>query len=187
MGKFQRQLAEAEEAAYGQRRGEGGRDGWRRGQNESRERWRRQDGDRDGAERDRRRAGDRERATSPAGRDRHRAGRREERGEHRGRGQDRSPDGERFRGRDRNRERDEDRERDRNRDEDRERDRNRERDSLRSRFLKPSDDDGAEGEAENSSTQIPEHSFLQMTHLGIPCSMQPRNVAVHLLGRQQRS
>ncbi|XP_075905941.1 CWF19-like protein 2 [Nelusetta ayraudi] len=183
LAKFQRQLAEAEEAAYGQRRGEGGRDGWRRGQNESRERWRRQDGDRDGAERDRRRAGDRERATSPAGRDRHRAGRREERGEHRGRGQDRSPDGERFGGRerdedrerdrnrgrdedrerDRNRERDEDRERDRNRgrDEDRERDRNRERDSLRSRFLKPSDDDGAEAAERRRPPARPAAAFLK--------------------------
>lgn len=151
--KFQRQLEEAEEAAYGQRRGEGGRDGWRRGQNESRERWRRRDGDRDGADRERRRDGDREKTSPPAGRDRHRAGRRDERDEHRGRGQDRSPDRERLRGR--NRDRESDREG--------ERDRNRERDSLRSRFLKPSEDGGAEGEYENTSAQFPKDSCSQHT------------------------
>lgn len=158
MEKFQQQLAEAEKAVYGQRRGEGDRDGWRRGQNESRERWRRRDGDR--AERDRRRGNERERDSSPTDRERQRAGRREDRGEYRGREEDRCPDGERFRERNRGREREGDRFEERDRD--RERNRNRERErlsatssvgqnypslgSLKSRFLKPSEDDTVEGE-----------------------------------------
>lgn len=154
--KFQRQLAEAEEAAYGQQRGEGSRGGWRRGQNKSKEGRKRRDEDRDGL--------DRARASSPAGRDGQRAWRREERDEHRGR----SPARERLRGRDRERE------------SDKERNRNRERDSLRSRFLKPSDDDGAEGESENSSTQFPDGSCSQ--HISVTQLWSVRH-----LGRRQPS
>ncbi|XP_036939779.1 CWF19-like protein 2 [Acanthopagrus latus] len=137
MEEFQQRLADAEKAVYGQRRGGGvgeerdrmARGGWRREENESREKWRKQEGD--GAERNRWRRNERERDSSPADRERYRAGRGEERvrGGYRGREDDRSRDGDRFRERDRHRERDRDGERDGGRDRDNERDRERYRDS----------------------------------------------------------
>ncbi|XP_041796321.1 CWF19-like protein 2 [Chelmon rostratus] len=188
MEEFQKRLADAEKAVYGQQRGEGegdrtARGGWRKAENESIERWRRREGD--GAERDRWRRNERERDLSPTERERYHAGRGEERerererGGYRGREQERGREGDRFREREGDRERDSnknrDRERDRQRDRDRDRDRemdrgnerNREREkpfvasssssstssgqswshhspsvgSLKSRFLKPSEDD----------------------------------------------
>ncbi|TMS07190.1 CWF19-like protein 2 [Larimichthys crocea] len=179
MEEFQKRLADAEKAVYGQRRGGGGgggggddrvaRGGWRKGENESRERWRRNE--EDGGERDRWRRNERARDSSPTDRERYRAGRDEERGRHRDREEERSRDRDRFREKDRDsnndRERDRDRGRDRERDRDRDGERNRERErpsvspsssgdnwshrspslgSLKSSFLKPSEDDGS-GEA----------------------------------------
>ncbi|XP_040903043.1 CWF19-like protein 2 isoform X2 [Toxotes jaculatrix] len=175
MEEFQQRLAEAEKAVYGQRRGGGEEDGssrggWRKGENEARERWRRKEGD--GEDGGRRRKNEREGDSSPRDRGRHHG----ERGGYQGEGEERGRDGDRYRekDRDRNRERDRNRDRDRERDgrRDRERDnarerdrdseRNRERDwpsaassssgeswsqrslslgSLKGRFLKPSEDD----------------------------------------------
>ncbi|XP_071371988.1 CWF19-like protein 2 isoform X2 [Centroberyx affinis] len=137
MEQFQKRLADAEKAAYGERRGGEGAGmagaGWRKGE-EARERWRRKEGD--GEERERWRRNEKERDSSPRDRERHRIGREEER-EKEKRGQD----GDRYRERDRERERDRDRdgtrdrdgERDRNRDRDRERDRERDRGRDRER------------------------------------------------------
>ncbi|KAI4815861.1 hypothetical protein KUCAC02_005988 [Chaenocephalus aceratus] len=133
MEEFQQKLADAEIAVYGHCRGgdgnRGARGGWRRGGNESRERWRRKDGE--GEERERWRRNEGERDSSPTDGERNNAGRREERerGGYRGREEDRSRDGDRSR----------DRERDTERDRDSERDRGRER--VKGRFLKPSEDD----------------------------------------------
>uniref|UniRef100_A0A8C6U2R3 CWF19-like protein 2 n=1 Tax=Neogobius melanostomus TaxID=47308 RepID=A0A8C6U2R3_9GOBI len=131
MEEFQQRLAEAEKAVYGERRGgEGSR--------RDRERWRRSDRD-----------------SSPRQPDRYRDRQRDRNGDGE---KDRDNDG--FRARDRNRDRERNRERDvnRGRDEDRDWDKDRERSSssssgkdrdqqplslgsLKSRFLKPSDED----------------------------------------------
>ncbi|XP_053176865.1 CWF19-like protein 2 isoform X2 [Scomber japonicus] len=119
---FQQKLSEAEEAAYEKKRGgERGRDsmmrgGWRKGEDEARERWRRKEGDE--TERDRWRRSERERESSPTDRDRY-----SERGDERERERERGG----YRGRDRDRDRDRFSERDRNRNQDRDRDRDRER------------------------------------------------------------
>ncbi|XP_010769070.1 CWF19-like protein 2 [Notothenia coriiceps] len=105
MEEFQQKLADAEIAVYGHCSGgdgnRGARGGWRRGGNESRERWRRNDGE--GEERERWRRNERERDSSPTDGERDNAGRREERerGGYRGREEDRSRDGDRFRDRER--------------------------------------------------------------------------------------
>lgn len=189
MEVFQQRLADAEKAVYGQRRGEEGerdgsaRGGWRKGENGTRERCRRREGDT--AERDHWKGNESRRHSSPADRERCRAERREERerGEHRGGGEERVREGDRLRekDRDRDRERDKGREREGDRRGDQERDRDRERDrssernikrerssvasssssstgvnwsnhppslgSLKSRFLKPSDNDSGDGES----------------------------------------
>ncbi|XP_075956216.1 CWF19-like protein 2 isoform X2 [Anarhichas minor] len=138
MEDFQQRLADAEKAVYGESRGREGdgtaRGGWRKGQNEARERWRRRDGD--GAERDQWRRNERERDSSPTDRERCYAGRGEarERGGYRGnrgRGEERGRDGDRFRERDR--ERDGEREDERDSEIDRDRDGGRERDGGRDR------------------------------------------------------
>lgn len=191
MEEFQQRLSEAEEAVYGQRRG-GQREGentasggWRKGEEETRNRQRRKEG----TEEDRGRWRKNERDPSPQDRGRHHAGRGEERGRYWGREEERGRDLDRCREKDKDRERDRGRnrerdggrdrdwerhdEKDRDRDRYRDRDggedgeRNRERDrpsaassssgqnwsqrslslgSLKSRFLKPSeDDDSGEG------------------------------------------
>uniref|UniRef100_A0A4W6BPS4 CWF19-like protein 2 n=1 Tax=Lates calcarifer TaxID=8187 RepID=A0A4W6BPS4_LATCA len=135
MEEFQQRLAEAEKAVYGQRRGGGDGDGplrggWRKGESEARERWRRREGDEeDGGWW---RKNERERDSLPRDRERYHPGRGEdrerdrERGWHRGGG-----DGDRYRDKDRDRDRDRVRERDRERD--RGIDRGRERDNDRDR------------------------------------------------------
>ncbi|XP_023257629.1 CWF19-like protein 2 [Seriola lalandi dorsalis] len=134
MEEFQQRLAEAEKAVYGQGRGdrEGGgpsRGGWRKGENDTSERWRRKEGD--GEDGGRWRKNERERDSSPRDRERYHAERGEERGGHRGGKGERGRDGDRYREKDRDR----DRERNRGRDGDRERDgrRDRERDRDRER------------------------------------------------------
>ncbi|XP_076591864.1 CWF19-like protein 2 [Chaetodon auriga] len=201
MEEFQKRLADAEEAVYGQRRGRGGeedrtaRGGWRKAENECRERWRRREGD--GAERDQWRRNERERDTSPTERERYRAGRGEERGGYRGRDQERGREGDRLRERDGDRERDRDKNRDRERERDRDRDRgremnrdserNRERErpsvesssssssssgqnwshhspsagSLKSRFLKPSEDDDSGEAPQRRPPARPSTGFLK--------------------------
>nr|XP_019944229.1 PREDICTED: CWF19-like protein 2 [Paralichthys olivaceus] len=149
MEEFQQRLAEAEEAAYEQKRGGGrgregpSRDRWREGEAETRERWRRKEGDAE--DECRWRKNERERDSSPRDQERYRAGRGEEgeRGAYRGGGEERRRDGDRYREKDRDRNRDRDREgeRDGRRDRegerdgrrDRERDRERERDGRRDR------------------------------------------------------
>ncbi|XP_042271018.1 CWF19-like protein 2 [Thunnus maccoyii] len=139
MEEFQQRLAEAEEAAYEQRRGgererdSATRGSWRKGEDENRERWRRKEGD--GTERDRWRRSERERDSSPTDRDRYYSERERERGGYRGRDEDRFREKERERDRNRNQERDRDRERDRGRERDGGRDRERgdERDRYRER------------------------------------------------------
>ncbi|XP_070685094.1 CWF19-like protein 2 [Pempheris klunzingeri] len=197
MEEFQQRLADAEKAVYGQRRrGEEGdrtsRGGWRKGENEDRERWRRKEGD--GDERDRWRRNERERDSPPSDRERYRAGRGEdkERGGYRGREEERGRGGDRFREKDRDRERERDRGRDNDRDGDKERERdgdrerNRERDgpsfsssssssssgqnpsqrslslgSLKSRFLKPSDDDDSSEAPTRPPPAQPSTGFLK--------------------------
>ncbi|XP_022051604.1 CWF19-like protein 2 [Acanthochromis polyacanthus] len=181
MEEFQQRLADAEKAVFGQRRGEGdgpARGGWRKGGEETRERWRRKGGD----ER-------KERDSSPRNRERYHGGRGDERERerHRGREEDRGRDGDRYseretvrekeRYRDRERDRDGERGRDtgRDRDTDRYRDGDKEKDgssassstsgqswnqravslgSLKGRFLKPSEDDDS-GEAPQRSCPPP--------------------------------
>ncbi|XP_059188033.1 CWF19-like protein 2 [Centropristis striata] len=143
MEAFQQRLAEAEIAVYGHStvgvRGGGGRGdrgGWRRGEDEPRERWRRRDGDGDGAERDRWRRNERDRDSSPTDRERYRVrgrGRDEERGRDSDRFRGRDRDGDIERARDRGRDRDNERDGDWDRDKDRVRDRDRERDGGRER------------------------------------------------------
>ncbi|KAM6931745.1 CWF19-like protein 2 [Lycodopsis pacificus] len=147
MEEFQQRLADAEKAVYGESRGREGdrtaRGGWRKGQNEARERWRRRDGD--GAERDQWRRNERERDSSPTDRERCYAGRGEERerGGNRGRGEGRGRDGDRFRERDRER----DGERDSEIDRDRDRDGGRERDGGRDRGRDRERDDERDSES----------------------------------------
>ncbi|XP_033954077.1 CWF19-like protein 2 [Pseudochaenichthys georgianus] len=135
MEEFQQKLADAEIAVYGHCRGgdgnRGARGGWRRGGNESRERWRRKDGE--GEERERWRRNEGERDSSPTDGERNNAGRREERerGGYRGREEDRSRDGDRSRDRERDTERDRDSERDRGKERVKGRDGRRERDNER--------------------------------------------------------
>ncbi|XP_069545115.1 CWF19-like protein 2 isoform X1 [Brachyistius frenatus] len=134
MEEFQQRLAEAEEAVYGQRRGDGGsraRGGWRQGEDDTRERWRRKEGEEEDRDRGRRN----ERDSSPRDRERYHTERRWERERYRGREEGRGRDGDRYREkeRDRNREGDRDRERDRDggRDRDNERDREKEMERYR--------------------------------------------------------
>lgn len=159
MEKFQQQLADAERAAYGWKRGadEGDRTmrgSRRKNENGSRERSRRNEGD--WKEREQRRGNERD--ASPPDRGRHRAGRKEEKGGHQGRQEERACDGDVFKEKDRDRKGERDNERGRNRERERSRDQDKERDrpsaassfeshhssslvSLKSRFLKPSEDD----------------------------------------------
>ncbi|KAM3875265.1 CWF19-like protein 2 [Diretmus argenteus] len=126
MKEFQKRLADAEKAAHGQKRGgEGIGMGWRKGEEESRERWRRKEGD--GAEKERWRRNERDGDSSP--RDRERREEERDKGEQWEREPERGRDGDRYRERDRNRDRDG--ERDRNRDREREKDRERGRDGER--------------------------------------------------------
>lgn len=159
MEKFQQQLADAEKAAYGWKRGaeEGDRTmrgSRRKNENESRERSRRKEGD--WKEREHRRGNERD--ASPPDRGGHRAGRKEEKGGHPGRQGERAHDGHRLKEKDRDRRGEGDNERGRNRDRERSRDQDKERDrpsaassfesqhssslgSLKSCFLKPSEND----------------------------------------------
>uniref|UniRef100_A0A8D3BXS2 CWF19-like protein 2 n=1 Tax=Scophthalmus maximus TaxID=52904 RepID=A0A8D3BXS2_SCOMX len=133
MEEFQQRLAEAEKAV--------GR--WRKGENETRERWRRKEGDEENG--GSLRTSVKDRGPSTRDRDRHHAGRGEEgereRGGYRGGGEESGRDGDRYREKDRERERNRDRDRererdgrrDRERDVDGERDRERERDGRRDR------------------------------------------------------
>uniref|UniRef100_A0A1A7WB14 CWF19-like protein 2 n=2 Tax=Iconisemion striatum TaxID=60296 RepID=A0A1A7WB14_9TELE len=145
MEEFQKRLAEAEEAVYGQSKGgrEGsGRDGWRKGEEEGRERWRRKEEDR------RWRKG--ERKSSPRDDERRCGGRGVEKERYRGgeeRERDRDLERERSGRKDRNREKE--------RDEYRDKDKftasaaassglswsQRSLGSLKGRFLKPSDEE----------------------------------------------
>ncbi|KAM4628318.1 CWF19-like protein 2 [Polymixia lowei] len=144
MEQFQKRLAAAEKAAYGQR-GAGeedgaGRAGRRTGEEESRERWRRREAEGAG-EREKWRRRERDRDPSPGDGERRRDEGEEERekARHREREQERRRDGDRHRDRERDRDRERGREREtdreRQRDGDRERyrdgDRNRERDRPR--------------------------------------------------------
>ncbi|XP_041667884.1 CWF19-like protein 2 isoform X1 [Cheilinus undulatus] len=167
MEEFQKRLAEAEKAVYGERGG-----GWRKGENEDRERWKRKEevgAERNrwrisergrGEERERERGGYQGREEEIDGREGDRLQERE-----RDRDADRNRDRDRCRDRDRDRDRDGDRDRVRDRGRDRHNERNRERNreserpvassssmqnwspsssslgSLKSRFLKPSEDD----------------------------------------------
>uniref|UniRef100_A0A7N6FJS0 CWF19-like protein 2 n=1 Tax=Anabas testudineus TaxID=64144 RepID=A0A7N6FJS0_ANATE len=192
MDEFQQRLSEAEEAVYGQTRG-GQREtdstasgGWRKGEEETRNRWRRKERNEEDGDRWRKNEND----SSPQDRGRYCAGRGEERGGYRGREEGRGRDGDRCSEKDKDRERDRGRNREREKDggrdrdserrdeKDRDRDRHRERDrdrgdneererpsvapslsghnrsqpslslgSLKSRFLKPSEDDNS-GEAQ---------------------------------------
>ncbi|XP_039987654.1 CWF19-like protein 2 [Xiphias gladius] len=140
MEEFQQRLTEAETAVYGQRRGGGegdgpARGGWRKGENESRERWRRKEGNgEDGGQwrKNERDSSARDREIYHAGR-----GQERERGGYRGGGDDRGRDGDKYREKDRDR----NRERDRNRDRDRERERNGRRDRERERGTRDRDED----------------------------------------------
>ncbi|XP_026233453.1 CWF19-like protein 2 isoform X2 [Anabas testudineus] len=188
MDEFQQRLSEAEEAVYGQTRG-GQREtdstasgGWRKGEEETRNRWRRKERNEEDGDRWRKNEND----SSPQDRGRYCAGRGEERGGYRGREEGRGRDGDRCSEKDKDRERDRGRNREREKDggrdrdserrdeKDRDRDRHRERDrdrgdneererpsvapslsghnrsqpslslgSLKSRFLKPSEDDNS--------------------------------------------
>ncbi|KAM7413215.1 hypothetical protein PAMA_020540 [Pampus argenteus] len=197
MKEFQQRLAEAEETVYEQKRGgerERGsmaRSGWRNGEEEARDRWRRKDGD--GTERDQWRRSERERESSPTDRDRYYS----ERGGERERGGHQGREGDRFREkgweRDRNRERERDGGRDRDRKRGDERDEYRERDrekdgerkrdgdrpsfasssgqnwsqrplslgSLKGRFLKPSEDDDGDGARPPPPPARPSVGFLK--------------------------
>ncbi|XP_068441561.1 CWF19-like protein 2 isoform X2 [Clinocottus analis] len=135
--EFQQKLADAEKAVYGQSRG-GGVDraaggGWRRGENEARQRWRRKD--EDGAERDLWRRNERGRDLSPTHRERYHAGRGEDRGKggYRGGEQEGGRYGDRFKERDRERDGGKDMERVEGRDMDRDRGRDQEMDGVRDR------------------------------------------------------
>lgn len=175
MENFQERLADAETTAYGWKRGgeEGDRTvrgDCRKGENESRERWRRKEGE--GVERDRRRGNERERELSATDRERESyTGRREERerGEHRGRGKERVRDGDRCGEGDNKRERNRDKERSRETERRREGERpsaassfdshrSSSLGSLKSRFLKPSEDDNCEGELMSN------HFFILYIH-----------------------
>ncbi|XP_074535957.1 CWF19-like protein 2 [Halichoeres trimaculatus] len=169
MEEFQNRLAEAEKAVYGEKRGEGRGEkrtatgGWRRGEDEDREKWRRREGD--GAERERWRRNERGKDSSPTDRERYRTGRGEERErerrEYRRRDDERDQDGERHRNRGRDRSGDRDREKERESERYREREKPgssssslsgqnwSQRSSLKGRFLKPSEDDGSEGVSEH--------------------------------------
>ncbi|XP_068612778.1 CWF19-like protein 2 [Brachionichthys hirsutus] len=156
---FQQRLAAAEEAAYGHRRegrdGDGvARGGWRKGENEYKERGSRKG--RDGAERDRWRRNEWEKDSPPVEEERKSRGYRgRDGGSYRER--DREREGRKDRGRDMDNDKDARRDRERNSDSERERpsasssSSRRERTrlppvgSLDSRFLKPSEDDGGEG------------------------------------------
>lgn len=147
MEEFQQRLEEAEKAVYGDRRGGGEgstRGGWRKDEEDKRHR-----ADRSGSDRERWRRHDRD--SSPQRPDRSRD---RDRDRNRDREDDRHDNGHRARDRDRERERHREREGNRSRDEDRERsssslsssgkDRVQQPlslGSLKSRFLKPSDDD----------------------------------------------
>ncbi|XP_047248525.1 CWF19-like protein 2 isoform X2 [Girardinichthys multiradiatus] len=151
MEEFQKRLADAETAAHGQSRDDrecSPREGWRKGDEDDRERWRRR-------EQDQARGRKSERDLSP--RDKYSYRRADERERHRGREVDRGRDGDRYRDRERGRDRGRDDENDKNRDREKERDsfRDKEKDvttqasssssaslgSLKGRFLKPSEDD----------------------------------------------
>uniref|UniRef100_A0AAX7VZ96 CWF19-like protein 2 n=1 Tax=Astatotilapia calliptera TaxID=8154 RepID=A0AAX7VZ96_ASTCA len=182
MEEFQQRLDEAEEAMYDQKRREGdgtSRGGWRKGEEEYRERWKRKD--EDGEDRDRWRKNEKDKDSSSESRERYHGGR----GGYRGREEERGRDGDRYREneKDRERNRNRDREGERDRDRGRGRDASREKDgdrcrdgerekgrtdaaasssgqswnqrsltlgSLQGRFLKPSEDDDS-GESEFAS------------------------------------
>ncbi|KAM9733173.1 CWF19-like protein 2 isoform 1-T1 [Menidia menidia] len=167
MEDFQKRLADAEEAACGERREDragSARDGWRRGQ-EARERWRRRDEDRGDLDRWRKS----ERDSSPRDRERYQSRREENMERYGGREEEKGRDRGRYREKERCRNREEERENYRKRDRDNERDGEKDRDrgkdkyrdedvekdkssasssssssslSLKGRFLKPSEDDG---------------------------------------------
>ncbi|KAM8904865.1 CWF19-like protein 2 isoform 2-T2 [Spinachia spinachia] len=128
MEEFQQRLSEAEKAAYGQSRGgesdRPARGGWRKGGNEARERWRRNDRDSSPT--------DTEGCHAARGEERERGG---YRGRERGRGGDRFRDGYGERGDERERDggRDDEGDRDGGRERDRDRGRGRERDEERDR------------------------------------------------------
>ncbi|XP_028276162.1 CWF19-like protein 2 [Parambassis ranga] len=161
MEYFQQRLADAEEAMYGQRRGDDTARGDCRKGEDKRERWRRKEEDRDRWRK--------EKDSPPRDRERYHDRRREEQDRYRGRENEKGQHGDKYR----ERERDGERERDKNKDKEREReidgrrDRKRDRDkdrhrsspssssssgqswnqrplslgSLKSRFLKPSEDE----------------------------------------------
>ncbi|XP_037533944.1 CWF19-like protein 2 [Nematolebias whitei] len=153
MEEFQKRLADAEEAVYGQRRSDRERSG--KGEDEGRERWRRRE--EDWQDRDRWRKGERD--SSPRSAERYCGRRAVEKERHRGREEDRDGDRDRDRGKDRENDKDKSREleSDWHKDKDGDKDKfssaaassgqswsQRSR-SLKSRFLKTSDDDDSAG------------------------------------------
>lgn len=147
MELFEQRLADAEEAVYGQRRRKEGAEWTARSENESRERWRRQEGDKTETNHSR----GNKRDSSPVHEERyHERGRKEGRAHH---GKE-----DRFRDKDGGREKDiESRKRERSADKEKEKEKcgafsaprsyqSSSFGSHRSQFLKPSEDDGR-GEA----------------------------------------
>ncbi|KAM4567123.1 CWF19-like protein 2 isoform 2-T2 [Odontesthes bonariensis] len=137
---FQKRLADAEKAVYGERREDrygSARDGWRKREQEARERWRRRE--EDGESRDRWRKSERD--LSPRDRERYHGERGEDGERNRAREEERGRDGDGTRERERNKNREEDRDggRDRGRDRDNERDRDKDRARGRDRYR---DEDG---------------------------------------------
>ncbi|PWA20497.1 hypothetical protein CCH79_00003742, partial [Gambusia affinis] len=127
MEEFQKRLADAEKAVHGDSRGNrecSAREGWRRGEEDDRERWRAREDDRQDRDRWRKR----ERDLSPREKPSYRRGDSKEKD--RGREDDRGRDGERERGSRRDRGRDD--EKDKNRDRERERDRHRDKEKASS-------------------------------------------------------
>ncbi|XP_008284931.1 CWF19-like protein 2 [Stegastes partitus] len=143
MEEFQQRLADAEKAVFGERRGEGdgaARGGWRKGGEETKERWRRRD---ENMERD----------SSPRDRERYHDGRGDgrERERYRGREEERRRDGDKYSEKEwlRERERDRYRERERERDGGRDRDRDKDRDKERDRYR---DEDGVKNREKDISS-----------------------------------
>ncbi|XP_041851108.1 CWF19-like protein 2 isoform X2 [Melanotaenia boesemani] len=136
MEEFQKRLADAENAVYGQNKDDrvsSARDRWRKGEDKARERWRRKE--EDGPDQDWWRKSER---NSPLrDKERYHGEGREERDRHRGRGEEGGRDGDRYRERDRSWDRDKrgkERERDGGRDRSRENDRDRHKDRERDRY-----------------------------------------------------
>ncbi|KAL3057250.1 hypothetical protein OYC64_007682 [Pagothenia borchgrevinki] len=159
MEEFQQKLADAEIAVYGHCSGgdgnRGARGGWRRGGNESRERWRRNDGE--GEERERWRRNERERDSSPTDGDTERDGdRHQDRDRDRdgGRERDNERDGDRHQDRDRDGGRERDNERDGDRHQDRDRDGGRERDNERDGDRHQDRDRDSERNRERDSSSV---------------------------------